>query len=303
MVTEEGRPAGPEKTIYEHTSVDKMLSRINVWFLPFRWGINTYRGCEHNCVYCNARYTHEFLGLSTGEFAHKIVVKDNAAEALGKQFSAEKWRSELTVNLATVSDPYQPAEKRFGITRSVLEVFLKHHNALLLTTKSDRVLKDVDLLAEIAATGFLNVVVSLATIDEGLRNEIEPLAASVNRRLKVIRELSRRGITVGVTMIPLLPLISDGEGDMEKLVRAAAEAGADYVIPDTLNMRGEARGRFMDFLGHRYSDLVKDYERLYATDSCDKQYAREVRRKASKLIKQYGVDNYDKMYSYRRKKD
>ncbi len=146
-----------DDVIYEHTQVKNILHRVNVWFLPFRWGINTYRGCEHNCIYCNARYTHEYLGLPTGEFAHKIIIKDNAAEI-------KKW----TVNLSTVTDPYQPAERQFKITQDVLKVFLKHHNALMVTTKSDLILRDLDILSEIVQTGFLNVVLTIPMLDEEL---------------------------------------------------------------------------------------------------------------------------------------
>ena len=132
-----------QKMVYEHVQIKSVLHYVNVWFLPFKWGANTYRGCEHNCLYSNARYTHEYLGLPTGAFAHKILVKNNAAEVLDKEFSRATWRNSLTVNLATVTDPYQPAETHFKITRRVLEVFLKHHNALLITTKSDLILRDL----------------------------------------------------------------------------------------------------------------------------------------------------------------
>lgn len=288
-----------KEVIYEHTQVKKMLHYVNVWFLPFRWGANTYRGCEHNCVYCNARYTHEYLGLQTGEFAHKIIVKDNAAEALDGEFSREKWRK-MTVNLATVTDPYQPAESKFKITREVLKVFLKHNNPLMLTTKSALVLRDLDILTEIAQTGFLNVVITLPTLNEDLRKRIEPKAPSTEKRLDVIKGLHEAGITVGVTAIPLLPYISDREKDIEELIKTIAESGADYVIVDMLNFREEARGRFMDFLKSYDPDLIQKYEELYQTKYCDKNYVKGIRKKANKLIKKYNVDKYGKMYSFRK---
>jgi len=287
--------------IYEHTRAKKMLHYINVWFLPFRWGTNTYRGCEHNCVYCNARYTHEYLGLPTGEFTHRIIVKDNAADVLNKEFSRKKWKK-MTVNLATVTDPYQPAEKRFKITRKVLKVFLSHHNPLMLTTKSDLVLRDLDILVEIAQTGFLNVVVTLSTLREELRKKIEPKAPSIEERLQVIQKLHEEKITVGVAAVPLLPYISDNEKDVEELVRTVAEHGADFVIADVLNFREEARTRFMEFLTHYEPDLIPTYEELYQARYCNKSYAKKMRRHARNCIKKYKVDKYDKMYSFRKKK-
>jgi len=292
----------PEEVVYEHAQVKKMLHYVNVWFLPFRWGVNTYRGCEHDCVYCNARYAHEYLGLPTGEFAHRIIVKDNAAEVLDKEFSRERWDNLLTVNLATVTDPYQPAERKFKITRGVLEVFLRYHNSLTLTTKSDLVLRDLDLLQKIGQTGFLNVVVTLPTLDEDVRKKIEPGASSVEERLKVIQEIHDTGITTGVAAIPLLPLISDNEKDVEKLVKTVAEVGADFVIADVLNFRGEARERFLEFLRDYDPRLIPEYGRLYQTKYCQKEYAGAVRRRTDKFIVEYGVDKYDKMYSFKRRR-
>jgi DNA repair photolyase len=284
------------KVIYEHTQAKKMLHYVNVWFLPFRWGANTYRGCEHNCVYCNARYTHEFLGLPTGEFSQKIIVKDNAAEILDKEFSRDKWRK-MTVNLATVTDPYQPAESKFKITKSVLEVFLKNHNPLMLSTKSALVLRDIDILREIAQTGFLNVVVSLSTLDEELRRKIEPRAASVEARFKVIQELSEVGITVGVAAIPLLPYVTNGEKDIDELLKTVADRGASYVISDLLNFREEARSRFMKFLASYDPSLVQPYEKLYQTNYCDKDYSKRIRSRIDELVKRHKVDDYQKMLS------
>lgn len=291
---------GLKEIIYKHTQVKKILHHINVWFLPFRWGINPYRGCEHNCLYCNARYTHEYLGLPTGEFAYKIMVKDNAAEILDEELSREKWNKKWTINMATVTDPYQPAENKFKITRELLKVFLKHHNALLVTTKSDLILRDLDILTEIAQTGFLNVVITIPTLGEDLRKKIEPRASGVHRRIEIIRKIHEAGITVGVTSIPLFPYISDSEQDIENLTRTFAENGADYVIIDMLNLREEVRGRIMPFIKEHYPELALDYEKLYKTNYCNKEYAKKMRKYANKLVKKYRVDNYDKMFSYRK---
>lgn len=291
---------GTKEIVYEHTQVKKMLHRVNVWFLPFRWGINTYRGCEHNCMYCNARYTHEYLGLPTEKFTSKIMVKDNAPEALNKELSMKKWNKNWTVNMATVTDPYQPAERKFKITREVLKVFLEHHNALMVTTKSDLILRDLDVLTEIAQTGFLNVVITIPTLSEDLRKKIEPRVPSIAKRIEVVKQIHDAGITVGVTSIPLFPHISDSEDDIENLVKTLAENGADYVIIDMLNFREEARDRVMPFIKEHYPELFPNYEKLYKTNYCNKEYVKQIRKHANKLIKKYKVDNYDKMFSYRR---
>src|SRR4030043_7400 len=234
-----------KEIIYEHTCVDKALHRLNVWFLPFRWGINPYRGCEHNCLYCNARYTHEYLDLPTGEVAYKIMV----------------------------------------------------------TTKSDLILRDIDILKKIARTGFLNVVITIPMLDEGFRKMIEPKAPEIKRRLEVVKQLHDAGITVGVTSIPLFPHISEGEGSLENLTAEIAKNGADYLIIDMLNFREEAKKRVMAFIKKKYPELVPDYEKLYKTDYCDKEFAKKIRKYSNGLIKKYKLDNYDKMFSYRKKVD
>jgi len=179
---------------------------------------------------------------------------------------------------------------------------LKHHNSLMLTTKSDLVLRDLDILTKIAETGFLNVVITLATMDENLREKIEPRASGVEQRLKVIQKLHEAGITVGVAAIPLLPCISDSQKNLDELIKTVAERGADYVITDMLNFREEAADRFMKFLAVYNHSLVSTYEKLYPTNYCDKEYAKKIRKKANELVKRYKVDNYKKMFSYRKTK-
>lgn len=171
----------------------------------------------------------------------------------------------------------------------------------MLSTKSALVLRDIDILREIAQTGFLNVVVSLSTLDEELRRKIEPRAASVEARLKVIQEFSEAGATVGVAVIPLLPYISDGEKNMDELLKTVADGGASYVISDLLNFREEARSRFMKFLASYDPSLVQPYEELYQTNYCDKNYSKRIRGKASELVREHKVDDYQKMFSCRRK--
>jgi DNA repair photolyase len=172
----------------------------------------------------------------------------------------------------------------------------------MLTTKSDLVLRDIGVLSEINRTGFLNVVLTLPTIDEGLREALEPKAPSVEKRLDAVARLHDAGITIGVAVIPLFPLISDSEGQLEGLVKAVAEAGADYVIADTLNFREEAGPRFLEFLNEHSPDLVPRYKELYASNYCNKEYSKGARQVANRIIKRHKVDNYEKMLSYHKSK-
>jgi DNA repair photolyase len=160
------------------------------------------------------------------------------------------------------------------------------------------ILRDLDILSEIAKTGFLNIVLTIPVLDEELRKKIEPKTASVQKRIEVLNKIHNAGITVGVTAIPLFPHITDSEKDLEKLIKTFAENGADYVIIDMLNFREEARSRIIPFIKEEFPSLVSNYEDLYTTNYCDKEYAKQVRKYANKLVKKYNVDKYDKMFSY-----
>lgn len=287
-----------QQVVYREASVQTMLHPIGVSFLPFRFGSNPYRGCEHNCGYCNARYTHEFLGKSKDDFARVIVVKRNAAEALRRDFASARWARQKVrlVNLGSVTDPYQPAEARYRITRQMLEVFLKFGNPVVVDTKSDLILRDLDLLKELAARNLINVMVTVSTLDQGIAGKIEPAAASIARRLEVIKELSCAGIAVGVLMIPILPYLTDSEAGMEATVKALAEAGAHFIIPDVLNIRGDSRSRMWLFLEQHFPELLPRYQALYGDSrNAKRTYAKAKINFVLRTARRYGAGQFDKM--------
>ncbi|MHA1565436.1 MAG: PA0069 family radical SAM protein [Alphaproteobacteria bacterium] len=199
--------------------------------LGFDRSINPYRGCEHGCVYCFARPTHAYLGLSPGlDFETRLFAKPDAADLLRAELAKPGYRPR-PIAMGTNTDPYQPIEQRLGITRSILEVLLEHRHPVTITTKSARVLRDLDLFTALAADNLIHVALSVTTLDADLARKLEPRAATPTRRLAALQELSDAGIPTAVMVAPVMPALTDHE--LEAILERAADAGvtmAGYIL-------------------------------------------------------------------------
>lgn len=192
--------------------------------IPFSHGLNPYRGCEHGCIYCYARPTHEYLGLSAGlDFESKIYVKDKAPELLRAELMKKSWKGE-PICMSGVTDCYQPAERRFRLTRQCLEVMAEFRNPVIIITKNQLVRRDIDILQRLAAHECVIVCISVTTLDVELARALEPRTSSPPARLQTIRELTHAGIPVNANIAPVIPGLTDHE--MPKILKAVAEAGA-----------------------------------------------------------------------------
>ncbi len=215
----------------------------------FDYGLNPYRGCEHGCVYCYARPSHSFLGLSPGlDFETKIIAKRNLAAVLAHELGAKNYVPKL-IALGTVTDAYQPVERELKITRAALEVMAQCHQPVAIVTKGSGVERDLDLLAPMAARRLASVYVTITTLDAALARKLEPRAAAPHRRLRSIRELTAAGVPVGVSVAPQIPFIND---DMEQVLQAAWEAGARTAFYTVLRLPWELNPMFQEWLGLHY---------------------------------------------------
>jgi DNA repair photolyase len=212
--------------------------------------INPYRGCEHGCIYCYARPTHEYMGLSAGlDFETKIFVKESAPQLLRKELAAGTWTPQ-TVAISGVTDPYQPVERKLRLTRRCLEVFLEFRNPVGIVTKNRLVTRDSDLLAELARFDCAAVFLSVTTLDKRLQRKLEPRAAVPAARLETIRALAEAGVPVGALIAPVIPGLTDHE--LPKIVQAVADAGARFAGYIVLRLPFAVKDLFENWLERHY---------------------------------------------------
>ena len=227
LAAESERLAAKSKVEYFELPTRSILNRCTSDRMPFAWTINPYRGCEFGCKYCYARYTHEFMGIDDGRlFEEKIYAKADAARVLREDLRKHR---KGAIAIGTGTDPYQPAERRYGVTKALLEVFAREQGRdLSITTKSDLVARDIGLLLEVSRSNVLHVNMTVTTLDRELARKLEPRAPRPDLRLAAVRKLAASGVSVGVFANPVMPLITDTEENLGAVARAAKEAGAGF---------------------------------------------------------------------------
>lgn len=250
---EEELPALPTEIIVEKPRT--IITKNDSPDILFEKSINPYRGCEHGCAYCFARPTHAFQGLSSGlDFETKIFAKPNAAELLEKELRASNYQP-TTIALGSNTDPYQPVERRFRITRSILEVLNRMNHPVGIVTKSALVTRDIDILSRMAERQLAKVAISVTTLDPKLARRMEPRAATPAKRLDTIRKLTEAGIPVSVLVAPIIPAINDHE--IEAILKACAEAGAQEAGYVLLRLPHDLKDLMRDWLVEHYPDKLK----------------------------------------------
>ena len=228
--------------------------------ISFEWTVNPYRGCEHGCIYCYARPTHELLGMSLGlDFETKIMVKKNAAELFRRELASPKWQGDPIV-FSGVTDCYQPLEAKLKLTRSLLEICVECRQPMSIITKNHLVTRDIDLLKQLADVNATQVFVSVTTLDRKLALAMEPRASSPKDRLRAVRELNNAGIPVGVMMAPMIPGLTDVE--IPAVLEAAAEAGARSAGWVMLRLPYQIKDLFMDWLQREFPQKAARIEHL-----------------------------------------
>ena len=263
MAAESELKESKRRVEYRELASKSFLNRCTSERMPFRWTLNPYRGCEFGCVYCYARYTHEFMELrEPGAFETRIFAK---------QWNEAEFRRELrhvplgdAIALGTATDPYQPAERRYGLSRRMLEAIARESGVrLYVTTKSDLVARDADLLGRIARDNFVRVGMTITTLDENLARLLEPFAPRPSLRLKAVKQLAEAGVPVGVQAMPVMPLINDSVRGLNELARAAAAAGARSFHAGALFLKPCSAKVFFPFLEQHFPHLAAKYRARY----------------------------------------
>ncbi|MBV8845879.1 MAG: radical SAM protein [Bryobacterales bacterium] len=295
MAAESPRLEAKRTVEYLSIAARSYVTRCSSDRVPFRWTINPYRGCEFGCKYCYARYAHEFMDLRDPlDFERRIFAK---------QFDPGLFRAELerlpggeAVALGTATDPYQPAERRFRITRAMLEVFAQTAGLRLgITTKSDLVARDIDVFQEIARRHYLSISLTVTTMDRELARLIEPLAPRPDLRIAAVRKLRRAGIGARVFCAPVLPLINDADTSLDAIAQAAATAGAKGFGGNVLFLKPCAKQVFMPFLEERFPLLVRKYRERFERNAYIRgDYPGRIQERIARIRRRYGFDQMPK---------
>jgi DNA repair photolyase len=295
-------PAGSQRKSAERPEyfvlpVRSILNRCDSKRVPFEWTINPYRGCEFACKYCYARYTHEYMELDGGEFEKKIFVKKDPAALLRydmHKYSFTSRRSGGTepehIAIGTATDPYQPAEREYGVTRACLEELAKREGlSVSVITKSNQIVRDIDLFKRIAERSDLSLNITVTTLRARLARLLEPRAPRPDLRLAAVRQLREAGLAVGVSACPLIPGLTDREGELEAVAAAAKEAGARWFFSNALFLMPSSAKQFLPFIREKFPKLAKQYEEWYAKNGyAPEEYRKRASQRVAAIREKYG---------------
>src|SRR5438309_1932133 len=294
----ETRRKSAERPEYFVLPVKSILNRCDSKRVPFEWTINPYRGCEFACKYCYARYTHEYMELDGGEFEKKIYVKKDAGPLLAWDVAHKySYASEASggmqaehIAIGTATDPYQPAEREYGVTRACLEELAKKGGlSVSIITKSDQIVRDMDLLQRIASRSDLAIDITITTLRCGLTRLLEPRAPRPDLGLAAVKQLSEAGLAVGVSASPLIPGITDREGDLEAVAAAGKQAGAQWFFSGVLFLTPSSAKQFFPFLESKFPRLVQQYEKWFGRNVyAPEDYRKKVAERVARIRQTYG---------------
>jgi DNA repair photolyase len=287
-----------ERPEYFLLPVKSILNRCDSNRVPFEWTINPYRGCEFGCKYCYARYTHEYMEIDGGEFEKKIYVKQNAAPLLAqdvlRKYSYQRAGAEDAgpehIAIGTATDPYQPAEREYGVTRACLEELAKREGlSISVITKSNQIVRDIDVFKRIAARSELSLNVTITTLRTRLARLLEPRAPRPDLRLAAVKQLHEAGLRVGVSASPLIPGITDRDGDLEEVAAAAKQAGAEWFFSGVLFLMPASAKQFLPFVREKFPRLAKRYEEWYTRNPyAPEEYRRKMSERVARLKELHG---------------
>ena len=267
-----------------------LLNRCRAPRMPFAWTVNPYRGCEFACKYCYARYTHEFMEMHDGlDFERKIYIKQQASWLLRHDLKKVKRGEQIAIGTAT--DPYQPAERHYRVTRAILEELAQHRGFDIgIVTKSDLILRDRDVLQKVAKQNSIYVNLTVTTMDAKLARILEPRAPRPDLRIKAVEELNQAGIAAGVICAPVVPGITDSEESLEPVVAATKNAGGKNIFANPLFLKPCSAAVFLPFLEREFPQLVEQYRERYASHAfVSEAYQRKISKLIAELRKKYGI--------------
>lgn len=256
--------------------------------MPYAWDLNIYRGCEHGCKYCYAMYSHQYL--DSDQYFDDIYVKTNIVEVLEKQLSSPSWKREV-INIGGVTDSYQLIESKYELMPDILRLLIKYKTPCIISTKSDLILRDYDLIDELSNITYVNVAATITSMDENVRKKIEPKSVSSLRRFEMLKEFSKTNASTGLHFMPIIPYLTDTRENVDALYAHAKDSQVDYVLPGTLYLRGKTRGVFFDFIKKEFPDLYQPLKALYKTGGATKAYKDQLYLMVNELKAKYNLSS------------
>ena len=277
----------PNDVRYEETECRSALNRVHG--MGFKWSLNPYRGCVHGCHYCFARQYNSYADLDPGnDFSGLVFVKTNVVNVLKEELSLHSWVSE-TVAIGTATDPYQPIEGKYRLTRGCLEALAERHTPVRIVTKGTMILRDVDVLADMAKRAGASVCFSITTMDHDLWKELEPGTPPPSQRLHVMEQLVKAGVSAGVLLAPIVPGMTDDQESLKAVVEAAASHGASFLGAQILHLKPGTKEHFMGYLEMEHPRLYHAYQQLYPAEFAPKQFQQDIRDRVADLKDTYGL--------------
>jgi len=275
---------------YRTLPTRRWLNRCDSRRVPFHWSINPYRGCEYGCKYCYARYTHEFMERRAQDaFETEIYAKEWERSSFHEELKGVK--PGHIIGIGTATDPYQPTERKFGLTRKVLEALAELRGvSIFVTTKSNLVTRDIPALNALAHNNEVGVTLTVTTMDKGLARLIEPYAPSPDLRMQAVARLAASGVPVGVIANPVLPLLTDSEENLASVAMAAKAAGATQFGANVLFLKASAQRVFFPFLSERFPEYLGRYQKSYSSGAYLKgQYPERIRQLVQRIRERAGI--------------
>jgi len=269
-------------------AVSRTLHPLKHRGLPYKYDLNVYRGCSHGCRYCYARKSHKYLNSTN--FTDDIFIKTNILECLEQEILSPKWKKDI-INIGGVCDSYQKVESNQKRMRDILKLMIKYKNPVIISTKSDLILRDLDLIDKLASLTYVNIAVCITEIDHNISDLIEPGASEPKKRLKVLKELKKTLAYSALHFMPIIPFISDNKKKLTTMVQWAAQSEVDYMLSGVLYLTGQIRPRFLSFIKQCFPNYYESYNRLYKKGSADKEYKTKIHTLLKQLRDRYKVNN------------
>lgn len=254
--------------------------------IPYGWDLNIYRGCAHGCAYCYAMYSHDYL--NDRDYFGSVYVKTNIVDHLERELASSTWKREI-INIGGVTDSYQPCEADYALMPQILKLLIKYKTPAIISTKSDLILRDYDLIDELSRLTYINVAATITTTDETVREVIEPGSVPALRRFDMLKQFRKTNASVGLHVMPIIPYLTDSFENMDSICSNARDAGVHYMLPGTLYLRGKTKPYFLDCIKNRFPGVYPELSSLYKTGGAGSEYKDKLYAMVNGLRTKYGL--------------